>query len=126
MFSIDNLSQMPVYEQLIEQTKRFILIGALKVGDALPSVRGLSVKLSVNPNTIQKAYSELTHRGILVAVPGKGLYVSEDALQVLGASARQKVSDLKELLQELKLSGITKEEILKAVNDLYESEGKSL
>ena len=126
MFSIDNLSQMPVYEQLIEQTKRFILIGALKVGDALPSVRGLSVKLSVNPNTIQKAYSELTHRGILVAVPGKGLYVSEDALQVLGASARQKVNDLKELLQELKLSGITEAEILKAVNDIYESEGKSL
>ena len=122
MFSIDNLSQMPVYEQLIEQTKRFILIGALKSGDALPSVRGLSVKLSVNPNTIQKAYSELTHRGILIAVPGKGLYVSEGALEVLGASARQKISDLKELLQELKLSGITENEILKTVNDIYESE----
>ena len=122
MFSIDNLSQMPVYEQLIEQTKRFILIGALKSGDALPSVRGLSVKLSVNPNTIQKAYSELTHRGILVAVPGKGLYVSDSALQVLGASARQKIGDLKELLQELKLSGITEAEILKTVKEIYKGE----
>lgn len=122
MFSIDNLSQMPVYEQLIEQTKRFILIGALAAGDALPSVRGLSVKLSVNPNTIQKAYSELTHRGILVAVPGKGLYVSENALEVLGKTARQKIGDLKELLQELKLSGIAESEILKTVTEIYKGE----
>lgn len=122
MFSIDNLSQMPVYEQLIEQTKRFILIGALSSGDALPSVRGLSVKLSVNPNTIQKAYSELTHRGILVAVPGKGLYVSENALEVLGKTARQKIGDLGELLQELKLSGITEAEILKTVKEVYKGE----
>ena len=111
MWRIDNLSQTPVYEQLIEQVKRFILIGALHSGDALPSVRGLSVNLSVNPNTIQKAYSELTLRGVLVAVPGKGLFVSENALEVLLREAQKKVTELESLVALLKLSGIGKDEI---------------
>lgn len=122
MWRIDNLSQTPVYEQLIEQVKRFILIGALHSGDALPSVRGLSVTLSVNPNTIQKAYSELTLRGILVAVPGKGLFVSENALEVLLSEAQKKVTELEGLVSLLKLSGIGKDEILKSINKIYEGE----
>ncbi len=122
MWRIDNLSQTPVYEQLIEQVKRFILIGALHSGDALPSVRGLSVTLSVNPNTIQKAYSELTLRGILVAVPGKGLFVSENALEVLLSEAQKKVTELEGLVSLLKLSGIDKDEILKSINKIYEGE----
>lgn len=123
MWRIDNLSQTPVYEQLIEQVKRFILIGALHSGDVLPSVRGLSVTLSVNPNTIQKAYSELTLRGILVAVPGKGLFVSENALEVLLSEAQKKVTELEGLVSLLKLSGIGKDEILKSINKIYEGEG---
>lgn len=123
MWRIDNLSQTPVYEQLIEQVKRFILIGALHSGDALPSVRGLSVNLSVNPNTIQKAYSELTLRGVLVAVPGKGLFVSENALEVLLREAQKKVTELESLVALLKLSGIGKDEILKSINKIYEGEG---
>ncbi len=123
MWRIDNLSQTPVYEQLIEQVKRFILIGALHSGDALPSVRGLSVTLSVNPNTIQKAYSELTLRGILVAVPGKGLFVSENALEVLLSEAQKKVTELEGLVSLLKLSGIGKDEVLKSINKIYEGEG---
>ena len=123
MWRIDNLSQTPVYEQLIEQVKRFVLIGALHSGDALPSVRGLSVTLSVNPNTIQKAYSELTLRGVLVAVPGKGLFVSENALEVLLGEAQKKVTELEDLLSLLKLSGIGKDEILNSINKIYEGEG---
>lgn len=121
MFSIDNMSQQPVYEQLIEQVKRFILLGVLSTGDALPSVRGLSVKLSVNPNTIQKAYSELTLLGLLLSVPGKGLYVSEQAMAILNSTAREKIFDLKELITELKLSGIEKSEILATLDSIYNS-----
>ena len=89
----------------------------------MPSVRGLSVTLSVNPNTIQKAYSELTLRGILVAVPGKGLFVSENALEVLLSEAQKKVTELEGLVSLLKLSGIGKDEILKSINKIYEGEG---
>ena len=65
MFMIDPMSRQPVYEQIIRQMERFILSGMLAPGDQLPSVRSLSLELSINPNTIQKAYSELDVRGII-------------------------------------------------------------
>ena len=61
MFEINAMSRSPVYEQLIEQVERYILLGLLREGDQLPSVRALSGELSINPNTIQKAYGELDH-----------------------------------------------------------------
>ena len=69
MFMIDPMSRQPVYEQIIRQMERFILSGMLAPGDQLPSVRSLSLELSINPNTIQKAYSELDVRGIIYSVP---------------------------------------------------------
>ena len=55
MFHIDPLSRKPVYEQIIDQMERFVLTGLMKPGTQLPSVRSLSMELSINPNTIQKA-----------------------------------------------------------------------
>ena len=69
MFQIDALSRTPVYLQLVEQTERLILSGVLTPGQQMPSVRNLSIALSVNPNTIQKAYSELDSHGLTCAVP---------------------------------------------------------
>ena len=65
MFHIDPLSRKPVYEQIIDQMERFVLTGLMKPGTQLPSVRSLSMELSINPNTIQKAYSELDARGVI-------------------------------------------------------------
>ena len=72
MFVIDVMSRVPVYEQIINQVEEQIMTGILKEGDKMPSVRSLSVKLSTNPTTIQKAYSELDRRQMIVTVPGKG------------------------------------------------------
>ena len=69
MFQIDPMSHVPVYEQLIKQAETFVLTGILAEGDRLPSVRVLAGKLSVNPNTIQKAFAELDRRGITRSVP---------------------------------------------------------
>ena len=65
MFHLDVMSRMPVYEQIIDELERFILTGVIKPRDQLPSVRGLSVELSINPNTILKAYNELDSRKII-------------------------------------------------------------
>ena len=72
MFKIDIMSRVPVYEQIIEQMEKFILTGILSAKEQVPSVRSLSVELSVNPNTIQKAYSDLDRREIIYSVPGRG------------------------------------------------------
>lgn len=120
MFSIDPLSRCPVYEQLIDQIERYILVGLLKEGEQLPSVRNLSVSLSVNPNTIQKAYSYLDSRKVIFSVPGKGCFVSQDAKAVLGEYRRKKLTGLEETLKELKIAGITREELEELIEKIYD------
>ena len=122
MFQIDALSRTPVYLQLIEQTERLVLSGVLQPGAQMPSVRGLSIELSVNPNTIQKSYSELDARGSICAVPGRGCFVTPLAPELLRQQARKQLPELEELLQKLKISGISKDEILRCVQKVYLSE----
>ena len=122
MFQIDLMSRTPIYEQLIEQTEKFILADVLKPLDKLPSVRSLSAKLSVNPNTIQRAYTQMCDRGILVSMAGKGCYVTENAKDIIRADAVKKFDTLDELIKELIMAGISKEEIEEHVQKLLEEE----
>lgn len=119
MFVIDVMSRVPVYEQIVNQVEEQILIGLLNSGDKMPSVRSLSVSLSINPNTIQKAYTELDRKKLIVTVPGKGSFISPNALDILGANSREKMPVLKQAIKELALAGITKEEIITTVNDVF-------
>lgn len=119
MFHIDSLSRQPVYEQLIEQLERFILSGVLHPGDQLPSVRSLSIELSINPNTIQKAYGELDTRGIIYSIPGIGCFVAENAVPILAAFKRRKLTDLRALVQELALADIAEEELHEIITSVY-------
>lgn len=121
MFHIDALSRKPIYEQIVEQIERFVLTGLLKPGEQIPSVRSLSIELSINPNTIQKAYSELDARGIIRSVPGKGCFICETAPAVLTEHKRGKLSDLTRTIEELALAGIEKKEIEECVEKAYAS-----
>ena len=103
MFQIDIMSRIPVYEQLIRQTEKFILLGVLKEGDKLPSVRQLSAELSINPNTIQKAFTELDRRGIIFSVNGRGNFVADKALKALEVSRRSASVILRIRLRILRL-----------------------
>ncbi len=123
MYQIDVMSRVPVYEQIIQQTERFILLGILREGDQMESVRHLSVKLSVNPNTIQKAISELDRRGLICTVPGKGSFISEMAMKALSISKRQELVGIKRQLVEMKMAGVSKLEIEKMIDEIY-AEGK--
>ncbi len=123
MFQIDALSRQPVYEQLVEQIERFVLTGVLHAGDQLPSVRSLSIQLSINPNTIQKAYAELDTKGIIYSIPGIGCFIAENAKEVLSVLGRQKLTDLKALVKELALAGVSLEELKGAVTTAYYERG---
>ena len=119
MFVVDVMSRVPVYEQIIKQVEEQVLTGILKEGDKLPSVRSLSVKLSINPNTIQKAYTELDRRQLIITVPGKGSSISEKAIEVVGANSREKMTELNKIIRELALSGVTKEEIINNIEEVF-------
>ena len=119
MFVVDVMSRVPVYEQIIKQVEEQVLTGILKEGDKLPSVRSLSVKLSINPNTIQKAYTELDRRQLIITVPGKGSFISEKAIEVVGANSREKMTELNKIIRELALAGFTKEEIINNIEEVF-------
>ena len=119
MYQIDAMSRVPVYEQIVDQTEKFILAGVLRPGDKIPSVRNLSIELSVNPNTIQKSIAELDRRGLIFSVPGKGCFVSETAKDALTAVKRGEMTDIKNKIKELLLAGVTKEELIGLIEEVY-------
>ena len=121
MFQIDTMSRMPIYEQVVNQLEYFVLNGILKEGDQIPSVRNLSVDLSINPNTIQKAYFELDKRGIIQSVPGRGCFVTDSAKDILSAKKREQLADLKILVNELALAEVRKEEVISCIEEVYEN-----
>ena len=124
MFQIDALSRKPVYEQLVEQTERFVLSGTLKPGDQLPSVRNLSVQLSINPNTIQKAYVELERRGLTISVAGKGCFIRSRVDDAVRRYQEKKLAELEDLLKELKTSGLSREDLERFIDEHYGKEAE--
>ena len=106
MFQIDSFSRTPVYEQIVNQLEHFILTGILTADTQIPSVRNLSLTLSINPNTIQKAYAELDRNGIIYSVPGRGCFITKEAKEILSNQKMGKLSNLKSSIETLPLSGL--------------------
>ncbi len=122
MFQIDRFGRTPIYEQIIDQTQRLIASGILKEGDQLPSVRALSQELSVNPNTLQKAYSELERRGLCISAPGNGRFVTADAVRLVGEGLKERLEELQRIAEELCAAGMPVEQVLGSVNAAYGKE----
>lgn len=75
-FRIDNASDRPVYQQIMNQIKRDIALGRLTKDEKLPTVRQLAKQIAINPNTIAKAYRQLEQEGIITTKPGAGAFVA--------------------------------------------------
>jgi len=120
MFRIDNQSRQAVYEQIVQQVEKYVLSGILTASDKMPSVRKLSVELNVNPNTVQRAYTELERSGVIVTAPGRGAFVADSGATVLREERRKEyLKKLEEVLIELKVSNVDKEQILAIVEKAY-------
>ncbi|MEK3875435.1 GntR family transcriptional regulator [Paenibacillus sp. FSL M7-0420] len=111
MFELDVRSRKPIYEQLTDKVKEMIMHGILRADEQLPSVRALSSQLTVNPNTIQKAYRELEREGYIYSLQGKGNFVAE----LQQGQSESKRAELKEellrLMAEAVYLGFTETEI---------------
>jgi len=115
MFSLDLASRAPIYEQLYNNVVRLISAGALKPGDKLPPVRALACELSVNPNTVSKAYKLLEQDGYICSAVGKGSFISEN-LEALDAEKQLAVEKLDQALNSAVNVGLSKTEIMERVN----------
>jgi GntR family transcriptional regulator len=76
MFRVDTGSGVPIYRQLVQQVRRDVMLGRLQPGDQLPSVKEVVDSLSVNPNTVVKAFAELEHQGLVIRRQGVGTFVA--------------------------------------------------
>ena len=79
MIILDYKDRRPIYEQIIDKMEELMLLGVLGENEPLPSVRNLAMELSINPNTIQRAYAELERRGYIYTIKGRGSFVSENS-----------------------------------------------
>ena len=122
MFVIDVMSRIPVYEQVINQVEEKVLKKLLLPGAKMPSVRGPSMELAINPNTIQKAYTELERRGVIITVPGKGAFIAEDGVEKARVLATDKLSDFKETVAGLLLAGVSRKDLINIVNDCFKTD----
>jgi GntR family transcriptional regulator len=121
MFELDIRSRQPIYEQLVEKLKELIMNNILKVDEQLPSVRTLAQQLTINPNTIQKAYRELERQGYIYSVPGKGSFVSE-ASSIINNEKLEKVKlELIKVLSEALYLGLKKEDIVELFETIDDS-----
>ncbi|MDY3918072.1 MAG: GntR family transcriptional regulator [Candidatus Limivivens sp.] len=124
MLTIDYQNRKPLYEQVVERIQLLILSGAMEPGTQLPSVRALAVDLSMNPNTIQKAYNCLEKEGYIYPVKGKGNFVSGDK----GLKEKQQklfFETVEQLVKRGRALGVTREEFVKQAA-LYFEEGEVL
>ncbi len=119
MLLIDKLSPVPIYAQVIKELENNIIHGVLKEDEQIPSVRSLSKELTINPNTIQKAYNDLESRGITYTVPGIGRFVSKDAVKLLNQKQEIYYKALYEAVTNLRLHGAKLEEITLKVQDYF-------
>jgi len=92
---IDKISHVPINDQIKEQIKGLIHAGQIKTGDQLPTIRELSVELSVNFNTVALAYRDLVNEGVIVTERGKGTFVADtpgaDEMQTIRREKLQKM-----------------------------------
>ena len=109
MFTVNYRDPRPIYEQIKQGLKQMMLDGEIVPGGKLPSVRELAVGLAINPNTIQRAYSQLEAEGYIVSVSGKGTFVAElqDQNEMRRAELEEKLRPLRDELRSL---GMTAEE----------------
>ncbi len=118
MIIINYKDRRPIYEQVVERFKELILKGVLEPDSQLPSVRALAMDLSINPNTIQRAYAELERQGYIYSVKGKGSFITADDL-LLQQKRMEIFQELGQVVQEAKRIGISEEEFVNKVKQTY-------
>ena len=108
-------SDRPIYTQLLEQIQLYIVSGIYPPGDKLPSVRDLASEASVNPNTMQKALSELERSGLIYSQRTTGRYVTEDINMIKEVKENLAVEKITEFFLQMKELGFQPQETIELV-----------
>ena len=118
-FRLDLASAVPIYRQIIDQVLGRIAAGTLVPGTQLPTVRQLAVDLSINPNTVVRAYRELEIRGVLETQQGTGTFISRETVQRSEVERRRQLNQIvSEFVSRAGAAGFTVEDLLEQLRDV--------
>ncbi len=122
MILIDYKSRKPIYEQIIDNIKSLIVSGVLKRDEQLPSVRQMAQELAINPNTIQKAYTELEREGITYSLKGRGSFVGSSLQELRTVQQKALLEQLAELSADLYQLQVPQQDAWTVVQQVYEQQ----
>ena len=122
-WNLDN--NIPIYLQIMEQIQRDIISGRYRPGDKLPSVRELAVEAAVNPNTMQKALSELERGGLVYSQRTSGRFITEDEELLKELKKERAGRYLAEFVENMYNLGLKDDEILTPLNEKLKEERKA-
>lgn len=120
---ISNSGQEPIYAQIMRQVKQQILTGALREGDALPSIRLLAKELRISVITTQRAYEDLEAEGFLTTIPGRGSFVAAQNPSLLREETLRRVeTHLQSAVEAAHLGGVSYDEVCETLRLLWEEQ----
>ncbi len=118
----DLSSDRPIYSQLVDKIKMEIISGVYKAGDKIPSVRELASEASVNPNTMQKALTELERDGLVYSQRTSGRFITEDQNMIKEVKNQLAIEQIAVFFEKMKQLGYKKEETLQLVENAFRGE----
>ncbi|MCM1187422.1 MAG: GntR family transcriptional regulator [Lachnoclostridium sp.] len=118
MILLDYRDKRPIYEQIVEKLEQMIASGALEPLTKMPSVRSLAMELSVNPNTVQRAYAQLELDGYLYTVSGRGSFVTAESEWKENRQGKI-LKEWQDATLKAKASGITKDRLIEELRKIY-------
>lgn len=118
MILLDYRDKRPIYEQVVDKLERLIIGGGLEANYKMPSVRSLALELSVNPNTVQRAYAQLEQDGYIYTVSGRGSFVAHEC-EWRSGKLKELTKELEELLLKGMEAGMTRDMTLEIVNKTF-------
>lgn len=118
MILLDYRDKRPIYEQVVEKLERLIAGGGLEPLTKMPSVRSLAMDLSVNPNTIQRAYAQLEQDGYLYTVSGRGSFVTAESEWKENRQAKV-LAQWREITRLAREAGLSQEDMIRNLKKIY-------
>src|SRR5271155_3773523 len=115
VLTVDTRSGLPIYLQIIEQIKRSVALGILQAGEQLPTVKQLALDLTINPNTVARAYRDLERDNVIETAPGRGSFVRGDGAAESAKSAAGDVAGtvFEHAVREAKSLGLERDDVRK-------------
>lgn len=115
-------SDRPVFIQIMEKLKLDIVTGVYKSGDKLPSVRDLASEASVNPNTMQRAFSELERDGLVFTMRTNGRFITEDQSMIDDLKEKMAVNTISDFLENMQRLGYSGKDTIKLLSETIKEE----